>query len=325
MRRLAARAAGDLGRRVAAVAGEHRPAVVVQVEDRHRGQQVHVGVVVRVDGADVAPVALLPIVLPGHDVGAEVVHVGHTGRGERRDDVTADVRGRPVLAGRRDDVDERLGVEHVVPHAGQAAGAVARHGGRRGRLLVEGDDLALGVALDDAERLGLLVAHGDGGNGDARTAVQVVVHHLARVHPVDVVGAEHAHDVGVLVGDQVEVLVDRVGRAGEPVGAAAHLRRHRRHVVAEQAGEPPCLGDVAVQAVAHVLGEHHDLQVPRAGEVGQGEVDDPVAAAERDRGFGAVLRERQHPLAFPAGEHHHEHFGIGHSRNVPLMPRRVGP
>ena len=55
----------------------------------------------------------------------------------------------------------------------------------------------------------------------------VVVDHLLRVHAVDVVGAEHADEVGVLVGDQVEVLVDRVGRAGEPERAAAHLRRDR--------------------------------------------------------------------------------------------------
>ena len=125
--------------------------------------------------------------------------------------------------------------------------------------------------------------HRDGGNGDPGHGVEVVLDHLARVHAVDVVGAEHAHDVRVLVADEVEVLVDRVGRAGEPVRAAAHLGRHRRHVVAEDRREAPGLADVAVEAVALVLGEHDDLEVPGVGEVRQREVDEAVGAAERAR------------------------------------------
>ena len=311
-RRLAARTTRDLRRRLRVVAGVHGPQVVVEVEHRHRGEQVHVRVVVGVDGADVSPVAALAVVLARHHVLGEVVDMRHTGRSQRRDDVATEIGVEVVLAGGADDVDERLGVEHVVAHAGQAARLVARHRRRVRRLLVERLDLAVGVGLDDTEALGLLEADRDRRNGDAGLGVQVLVDELADVHPVDVVGAEHAHDIGILVADQVQVLVDRIRRPGEPVRASTHLRGHRRHVVAEQGAEPPRLADVAVEAVAHVLGEHDDLQVARVGEVGQREVDDPVATAERHGRLGTIHGERQHALALSAGKDDDEHLWLGH-------------
>jgi hypothetical protein len=41
-----------------------------------------------------------------------------------------------------------------------------------------------------------------------RVASDVEVDHLPHVHAVDVVGAEHRHDVGLHALDQVDVLVD---------------------------------------------------------------------------------------------------------------------
>ena len=177
--------------------------------------------------------------------------------GQRRDHVAAQV-GVLVLA-RRHDVDQRLRVEHVVAHARQAAGVVARHRRRRRGLLVEGDDVALVVRLDHTEVDRLVLRHRDRGHGHAGPDVEMFGDHLTRVHPVDVVGAEHAHDVRPLVVDEVQVLIDGVRRPLEPVRPAAHLGGHRRHVVVEHRREPPGLGDVAVEAVALVLREHDDL------------------------------------------------------------------
>ena len=53
----------------------------------------------------------------------------------------------------------------------------------------------------------------------------VLLDHLARVHAVDVVGAEDDDVLRALVGDQVVVLEDRVGRADEPARPEPHLRR----------------------------------------------------------------------------------------------------
>ena len=58
-----------------------------------------------------------------------------------------------------------------------------------------------------------------------------------------------------------------------------------------------------VEAVRLVLREHDDLEVARVHDVGQGEVDQPVDAAERHRGLGAVGGQRHQPLALATGQH----------------------
>ena len=236
---------------------------------------------------------------------------------------------------RRDDVDQRLRVEHVVAHRGEAALVVAGHRRWFLDLLVEVEDPPVGVGLDDAELAGLVLGHGDRRHGHPGADLDVVIDHLLRVHAVDVVGTEHADEIRILVRDQVEVLVDRVGRAGEPERAAAHLRRHGCHVLAEQRREPPRLADVTVEAVALVLGEHDHLEQTGIGEVRQGEVDQPVAAGERHGRFGPVVGEWLQSLALAAGEDDHEDSRFGHgaepssaspiSRSYSATYSRAGP
>ena len=67
--------------------------------------------------------------------------------------------------------------------------------------------------------------------------------------------------------DQVEILEDGIGRSGEPVRPAPHLRGHRGHVVLEHRAETPGLGDVAIEAVALVLREHDNLEVAGVDQV----------------------------------------------------------
>jgi hypothetical protein len=156
----------------------------------------------------------------------------------------------------------------------------------------------------------LVERHADAGDSNPRAGVDVLLDHLTRVHPVDVIGAEDTDVVGALLGDDLEVLVDRVGRAGEPARAAAHLGRHRAHVAAEQRRQPPRPGDVQIQAVALVLREHDDLEVAAIGEVRQHEVDQPVMTTEGDRRLSPVGGEGGEPLARPPGENQRQHAGI---------------
>ncbi len=126
--------------------------------------------------------------------------------------------------------------------------------------------------------------------------------------------------IGPLVVDEVEVLQDRVGRAEEPALAQPLLRGDRRHVVVEQVGQPPRLGDVPVQAVRLVLRQHRHLEEAGVDEAGQGEVDEAVDPAERHRRLGPVGGERHQPLALTAGEHDAEHPRPG----APLEPGAHG-
>ena len=162
---------------------------------------------------------------------------------------------------------------------------------------------ARGGALDHARAARLGERHVERRNRHAGAGGDVLADHLRGIHAVDVVGAEHAHVLGALVVDQVEALVDRVGRAGEPVRPAPLLRGHGRDVVAEQRREAPRRRDVAVEAVALVLRQHRDLEIAGIDEVREREVDEAVVAAERHRGLRAVERQRQQALALAAREH----------------------
>ena len=301
----------ELGRRQRIGPCEDRPLAVVEVELRLDRDEVHVRVVEGVERPDVAPVAALDLARARDLVAREVVDVRLAALDERRDDAAAHVViGGVVLGVAGDDVDQRVGAEDVVAHRGEdLVGRVGQSDGV-GRLLPEGGDrLAVGGRLDDAELVGLGQRGAQRRDGHGGPALDVLVDHLARVHAVDVVGAEYGHDVGALVVEQVEVLVDRVGRAREPARPAAHLRRHRRDVVAQQRRQPPGGRDVAVQRVALVLREHHDLAVAGVDQVRQREVDEPVVAPEGDGRLGAVGRQRCQALALAAGQDDPEDVG----------------
>ena len=259
---------------------------------------------VAVEGPHVPPVVAVAVVGPGHGVALEVVDAGPARVDEHRDDVAAHVvarrRGGGVLLQR---VDQHVGAEDVVAHrrVGLVGGVdQARRLGRLLQELVDGEPVVAG--LDHAELPGVLARHPDARDRDAGPGLDVGLHHLGGVHAIDVVGAEHDDVVRPGVVDQVHRLVDRVGAAEVPVGPAALLRRHRGDVVAEQAAQPPGQRDVPVQRVRLVLRQHGALEVPGVDQVGQGEVDEAVGPAERDRWLGAVLGEGHQAFSLASGE-----------------------
>ena len=132
---------------------------------------------------------------------------------------------------------------------------------------MEGLDETCLVGFDDTELARLVAINRDRCDGDACTRCDVLVDHLTGVHSIDVVSTKDRHVVGSFVVNEVEVLIDRVGRSLEPLWAAAHLCRHRRHIVVEERGESPGLRDVAVEAMALVLREYNDFEIAGIREV----------------------------------------------------------
>ena len=147
------------------------------------------------------------------------------------------------------------------------------------------------------------------------------VHQLLGIHPVDVVSAENHHVVRILVPEQVQILVDGIGRAFEPPATEAHLRGDAHHVVVEQRREVPRLGDVPVQAVALVLGEHRDPEVAAVDQIAQREVDQSIVPAERHGGLGPLSGQRNEAVAFATGQDHSENLrALAHGARRHLAP-----
>ncbi len=241
----------ELRPRLLRVRRRDRPAVVVEVEDRVNRHEVHVRVEVRADRPDVAPVTPVPVGRAGHVVVREVVDVRRAVADEPRDDVAPHVvRAGLVRRVGRDRLQQHLGAEHVVAHRSEDLVRRVRQPGRVRRLLEKGlDALACPARGDHAELRRLRARHPDARDGHAGAGRHVLVDHLLGVHAVDVVRAEHDDDLRPFVVQQIEVLEDRVAAAGVPAGPEPLLRGHRRHVVAEQRGEPPGQGDVPVEGV----------------------------------------------------------------------------
>ena len=63
-----------------------RPAFVVQVEDRRNGNQIHVGFVIGLDGADIAPVGFFFFIFIAEIVGEDAMLFD-----DARDDVLAEI------------------------------------------------------------------------------------------------------------------------------------------------------------------------------------------------------------------------------------------
>jgi hypothetical protein len=168
----------------------------------------------------------------------------------------------------------------------QQAGAEGEHlGGHPGRgrllgLVVEAAQAAVAGHLDHG--LAGRLAGRDLG-GDHRhpgPALAVTGQDLAVVEPVDVVGAEHQDDLGVVLGDQPPVAPDGVGVAlVEAVLLGPELGREQPQPPVGPVEVPgPAVGQLVVERLEPVLLGHPDVLDPRVKAVGQREVDQPVHA-----------------------------------------------
>ena len=193
---------------------------------------------------------------------------------------------------------------------------------RVGRFLDETlDDRPLS-GFDHTETTGLVRGHPYRRHRGRGPGFDVLDQHLAWVHAVDVVRAEHQYVLWALVADDVQVLVNGIGRAREPPWPPPHLGRHRRYVTTQQRGEPPGTSYVEVEAVAFVLRQDDNLREPGVGQVGQGKVDETVVTAKRHGRFGPVESEGEQPLALSARQDYRENSS--HSTKV-AQPRPVVP
>jgi hypothetical protein len=112
----------------------------------------------------------------------------------------------------------------------------------------------------------------------------------------------------------IEVLVDRIGRAAVPTLVDALLGRHHVDVFAQaRLEEAPAALDVADQALGLVLRQHADAAQAGVDAVAEREVDDARLSGERHGRLGAPVGELLQPGAAPAGQHQR----VGAVRHAP--------
>src|SRR5205823_3986255 len=78
------------------------------------------------------------------------------------------------------------------------------------RLLLEAVNAAVFVDVDNSEAVGFFEIDLDGGERNVRSRIQMLPHHLAVIHLVDVVAGKNQDVLGLLGADGVNVLVDGV-------------------------------------------------------------------------------------------------------------------
>ena len=280
-------AENELGRRILAHPGADGPALVVEVEDRRDRAQVHVGVVIRIERAHIAPVECLLLVLVHKAVGHHLFLAQ-----QMRQDVVAKVVLRAGVLGIGDQrLEQHLGVEDINAHRGIHRVGIERRPERgRQRLLLETENLSRLSHLDNAQLPALFRRNRQRGQRDLGVGLLVVMQHPAVVHLVDLVAGENDHVPGLFAADGIDILVDRVGRAHVPVGAGALRRRQQLEELAQLLGHNarPAFADVPVERQRLVLGEDVNPAQARVDAVGERDVNDAVVPSEGHRRLGAI-------------------------------------
>ncbi len=198
-------------------------------------------------------------------------------------------------------VEQHLGREDVVAHRGQDRPRIIGHRLGVARLLPEPLDPIARSPLDHPELVSLIDWNSDSRNCDSGSRLDVLCKHLFRIHPVDVIGSEYEQIVGVGILDQIEVLIDRVGRAQKPSLPEPHLGWNRGHVVAKQGRHPPGSRYMHVQGMALVLGQDNDFALATVDQIGQSEINEPVVTTERDRRLGTITGQGHQAPPLTAG------------------------
>ena len=110
-------------------------------------------------------------------------------------------------------------------------------------LLQKRSDASVARGVYDAKSRRLLDRNRESGDRDVSIRSAMEVHHLPDVHPVHVVGTEDSDQIGMMIVDEIEVLIDGIGGALKPLRSFAHLRRNDgNELVREESARAPRSG-----------------------------------------------------------------------------------
>ena len=242
--------------RMLRLVGPYRPLMIVDIQLRIEGDELHVRFVKGVDVAHVAPI----ILRARFDI---VERVGKYAQplDRRRDDIPPEVViarlvgcivGQQLLEPiERNDVDAHRGPSHVV---------VAQDGIRVLRFFREFHDPIGFIRGHDPELVRAIERHIDDADGDVRFALLVISDHRAVVHFVNMIARQDQHVRRIVRADELEILVHRIGGAAIPMDADLLLRGNQFDELAQFAAQvAPAALDVLDQGLRLVLRQNGNL------------------------------------------------------------------
>ena len=150
---------------------------------------------------------------------------------------------------------------------------------------------------------------GNGGDGDVRPGLDVLVDHLAEIHAIQLVAAQDDEIIKIVVQKVHQIFPHRVRRAFIPRRVGERLlRREDFHKAARELVEFVRARNVPVQRRGIEL--RQNVNAPEAGvdAVGDRDVHEAVFSGERHGGFGAVFGQRKQARALAAAHDDAENF-----------------
>src|SRR4029077_15647292 len=113
-----------------------------------------------------------------------------------------------------------------------------------GGLFLEADNAPVLVDFDDPKLpRRLFDGNLNGGDGDLRSGVKVLLKHLRVVHLINMIAEEDEDEFRTIAADRVVLLVNRDARALIPLLRDTHLRREDFDIIAEAGQGRPAGAD----------------------------------------------------------------------------------
>ena len=246
----------------------NRPLLVVEVKNRVNRNEIHVGLIERINRTDVTPVTCVAFGSTRHAIAREIIDVCLILLHKVRNNVTAHiVRGIGIFLVILERLNQVFGGEYVVTHGCKGHLRVIRGSRRIGWLFDKVGNVTVFVGLNTAKGRCLRTWNPNARNRDGFSRGNMFFHHLLGVHAVDMVRTKNNDVLRVFIVNEVKGLQNGICRTSKPPLTQPLLSRNRGDVLPCKTGKLPRLRNVTVKRMGLVLGKHANLHVPGIHQV----------------------------------------------------------
>ena len=136
----------------------------------------------------------------------------------------------------------------------------------------------------------------------------MLVDHHRVIHLVDVIAREDQNQVGTVLLDGIDILIDGIRSAPVPAFANTLLGGEDVNEFIQFAAEKaPAEVDVPIEAGRLVLGQNQDPPQATVDAVRQRKVDNSIRCTERNGGLGPFPGERFQSRSLASGQNQRQH------------------